>query len=113
MEPVETPLDRAGVVNQFWSAHEEALFPQGTLTLVTDLSHAFFERGRWAGYGPRFLKIGRSVRYRKGDVIAWLEKRQPVSSTTEAAGKVATQFDPARGPRKKARAGPNSRVSKA
>lgn len=28
---------------------------------------------RMTGRGPRFMKIGGSVRYRKADVIAWLE----------------------------------------
>ena len=29
----------------------------------------------WAveGKGPKFMKIGRSVRYRRADVLAWLE----------------------------------------
>lgn len=37
---------------------------------------------RVTGTGPKFLKIGRSVRYRKGDVLDWLESRK-VSSTSE------------------------------
>lgn len=28
---------------------------------------------RGKGYGPRFLKIGHSVRYRRSDIEAWLE----------------------------------------
>jgi hypothetical protein len=38
---------------------------------------------RVTGTGPKFLKIGRSVRYRKGDVLDWLESRT-VNSTSEA-----------------------------
>ena len=30
-------------------------------------------QGPGAGKGPRFLKIGGSVRYRKADVLAWLD----------------------------------------
>ena len=37
---------------------------------------------RMAGTGPAFIKIGRSVRYRWGDVITWLED-QLRSSTSE------------------------------
>lgn len=83
MESVETPLDRASAVNQFWNAHDEALFAQPVLTAVTDLSDAYFERGRWAGFGPRFLKLGRSVRYRKADVLDWMNQRPPLASTSE------------------------------
>jgi predicted DNA-binding transcriptional regulator AlpA len=35
-------------------------------------------------YTPKYLKIGRSVRYRWSDVEAWLESRQR-NSTSEAA----------------------------
>jgi hypothetical protein len=41
------------------------------------------ERNRWAGNGVQFLKIGRTVRYRKADVIAWLAQYQPQKSTSE------------------------------
>lgn len=41
------------------------------------------ERDRWAGGGIPFLKIGRAVKYRKSDVLAWLEQYQPQNSTSE------------------------------
>jgi predicted DNA-binding transcriptional regulator AlpA len=100
---VETPLDRASAVTQFWNAPDEALFPQPVLTAITGLSAAFFERGRWAGFGPRFLKLGRSVRYKKRDVLAWIEKRPAVSSTTEAAEKIGPQFGAPRRAKPKAK----------
>jgi len=40
---------------------------------------------RVRGGGPRFVKVsGRSVRYRRRDLIIWIEERT-VSNTTEAA----------------------------
>lgn len=36
-------------------------------------SPAWAERSRWDGTGPRFIKVGRAVRYRAADVLAWLE----------------------------------------
>jgi hypothetical protein len=71
-EPVETPLDLSSAVSQFWKAHDDALFPQPVLTAITGLLAVYFERGRWAGYGPKFLKLGRLVRYRKADVVDWI-----------------------------------------
>ncbi len=37
------------------------------------LSHGWFERHRWAGTGPRYLKIGRAVRYRAEDLLAYID----------------------------------------
>lgn len=41
------------------------------------------EQWRWNGKGPRFIKMGRSVRYRKTDLDAFIEARL-YGSTTEA-----------------------------
>ena len=41
------------------------------------------EQWRWTGRGPRFVKIGRSCRYRISDLEDFLEARV-FSSTTEA-----------------------------
>jgi predicted DNA-binding transcriptional regulator AlpA len=101
MQPVDTYLDFSSAAKQFWAAPDEALFPQAALVAVTGLSNAHFERCRWQGTGPRFVKLGRLVRYRKSDVVAWIEKRPAVSSTTEAAEKFGPQFGSPRGPRKK------------
>ena len=86
MQPVETSLDLTSAVNQFWAAPDEALFPQTALVAITGMSNAHFERARWEGGGPKFLKLGRLVRYRKADVVAWINRRQPVSSTSEIKG---------------------------
>jgi predicted DNA-binding transcriptional regulator AlpA len=52
---------------------------------VLGVSPAWCERGRWAGYGPKFIKLGRLIRYRKGDVLTWLEQYPVVSSTAETS----------------------------
>lgn len=41
-------------------------------------------RFRANGNGPRYIKIGRAVRYHKGDLENWL-KQQERRSTSEAA----------------------------
>lgn len=74
-------VDVTSIINQFWAAHDEALFPQPALEAITGLSSAYFERGRWAGYGPKFIRLGgRSVRYRKSDVLDWLAQHQSSTS---------------------------------
>ena len=44
------------------------------------------EQNRWKGTGPPFVKIGRSVRYRKADLDAYLDANV-FNSTTEAQNK--------------------------
>lgn len=70
-------------VEEFWAASRDALFPQPVVEAVLGVSAAWCERGRWAGYGPPFVKIGRLVRYRKVDVTAWIDQHRPVKSTAE------------------------------
>jgi predicted DNA-binding transcriptional regulator AlpA len=31
---------------------------------------------RWRGSGPRWVKVGRLVRYRREDVLAWIESNR-------------------------------------
>ncbi len=38
-------------------------------------SVSWFERSRWAGTGPRFIKVGRSVLYLGKDLNAWIESQ--------------------------------------
>jgi Helix-turn-helix domain len=42
------------------------------------------ERWRQTGEGPRFIRLGRQVRYRQSDLDAWLESR--VRSSTSDLG---------------------------
>lgn len=48
------------------------------------LSKPTLERFRISGDGPKFLKLGGAVRYRKVDLDAWLESRV-TGSTSEVA----------------------------
>lgn len=41
------------------------------------LTRRFLEISAWRGDGPPMLRIGkRAVRYRRGDVAAWIESRR-------------------------------------
>jgi predicted DNA-binding transcriptional regulator AlpA len=42
---------------------------------MLNLSVASLRRWRLLNKGPRFLKIGASVRYREADVLSWLQTR--------------------------------------
>jgi len=47
------------------------------------LSERTVERLRCSGLGPKFVRCGRSIRYRVADLEEWIERRV-VGSTTEA-----------------------------
>ncbi len=49
------------------------LFNEFDVARITGLSVASVRRWRLLRQGPKFLKIGASVRYRPEDVAAWLE----------------------------------------
>lgn len=73
------------LVSFFWEAPTTAVFDQKVIALVTARSIHTLQRARWAGFGgPAFIKIGRSVRYRKSDVLVFLDSCKPFHSTTEA-----------------------------
>jgi len=48
------------------------------------LSTRTLERLRVSGFGPKFARCGRSIRYRKIDLEEWIASRV-VGSTSEAA----------------------------
>jgi len=50
---------------------------------VLQIKETTMEQWRWQGRGPRFIKLGRCVRYRKIDIDAFIDARV-FSSTTEA-----------------------------
>ncbi len=47
------------------------------------LSSNTLNRWRYTGDGPRYLKLGRAVRYRQADLDAWLDERVRESTSEE------------------------------
>lgn len=45
-------------------------------------------KGRLTGDSPPFLKLGHLVRYRRGDVRAWVEAQPRATSTSAIGGAV-------------------------
>ena len=54
---------------------------------ILNLEVTTLRRWRWAGCGPRFLKLGASVRYHSDDIDAFIEagRRSSTSDTGNAA----------------------------
>jgi predicted DNA-binding transcriptional regulator AlpA len=58
-----------------------ALMDQTTVAEYLGKSVAWCERSRWDGSGPRFVKIGKAVKYRAADLMAWIEENARTSSS--------------------------------
>lgn len=52
----------------------EALVPQRVYSEIRDCSERTIERERASGTGCPYVKIGRSVRYRRRDIIDFIER---------------------------------------
>lgn len=51
------------------------------------VSPSTLEVWRYRGTGPRFVKIGRSVRYRQSDLAAFIDERARVSQQESAVAR--------------------------
>jgi predicted DNA-binding transcriptional regulator AlpA len=59
------------------------LMNQKELAAYLGKSIAWCERSRWAGDGPKFIKLGRHVRYRISDVLDWINENVHESTSDE------------------------------
>ena len=67
---------------EFWNAPLEALLDRPTTAAGMGYSVPWLELRATAGGGPEYLKIGRRVRYRKRDVLRWLEQHSIRATST-------------------------------
>ena len=63
----------------------DSLLSDYDLAQLTGFSVHTIRRWRLLQQGPRYIKIGSSVRYRPEDVTAWLESR-PTGGNSQAEG---------------------------
>jgi predicted DNA-binding transcriptional regulator AlpA len=81
-----TESDLAAAVeraNAFWASSPESIHDQVAVCAALGKSLSWAERSRWQGGGPRFIRVGRHVRYRKSDVVAWIEQQPAGTSTSQ------------------------------
>lgn len=53
----------------------ESLLAEHDLALMLGVSVATVRRWRLLRQGPKYIKIGASVRYKLADIVAWVESR--------------------------------------
>jgi predicted DNA-binding transcriptional regulator AlpA len=55
---------------------KDALLSTSQLAQWLGVSIQWLEIGRHRGYGPQFIRVtGRIIRYKRSDVLAWLDER--------------------------------------
>jgi predicted DNA-binding transcriptional regulator AlpA len=69
---IDFNTDAVDIDKQFLKTKEAADF--------LNLAETTLEKWRWSGHGPRFVKMGRSVRYSKKDLIFWATSLQSRNS---------------------------------
>jgi predicted DNA-binding transcriptional regulator AlpA len=62
----------------------DKLLTQKEVKEITGLADSTLEQWRLKGKGPKFIKLGRLVRYRLSDIDTYISGLQGFSSTTEA-----------------------------
>jgi len=72
---------RIELAREFDELPATALVDQSQAAAFLNCSEGLLEHHRWAGTGPQYLKTGRLVRYRKTDVLAYLEGKTRTSTT--------------------------------
>jgi predicted DNA-binding transcriptional regulator AlpA len=60
----------------------ERLITEKEASSLTSLSVAWFQRKRWEGGGPPFIKFEHAVRYRESELAAWIDEHGGRKSTT-------------------------------
>jgi predicted DNA-binding transcriptional regulator AlpA len=53
----------------------EKLMTEHEVAQITEMSVATVRRWRLLGQGPKYIKLGTSVRYRREDLAGWLNSR--------------------------------------
>ncbi|MBI4968988.1 MAG: helix-turn-helix domain-containing protein [Rhodospirillales bacterium] len=65
--------------------NRETLLTENEVAYLTRQSPRTLQALRLRGGGPVYLKLGRLIRYRSGDVRAWLESQRRTSTSDPGA----------------------------
>lgn len=76
--------DRDMRLDRFLAASDQQLFPQEDIAIYLSCSTHTLQRLRCVGGGIPYTKVGRSVAYKKSDVLAY-QQRQTVMNTAQLA----------------------------
>lgn len=82
-KPPATPIAHPQLV---FPLPDKPLFTSPDIEKIFDVKKSTVEQWRFRGSGPKFIRLegSRLIRYRRQDVIDFIESQIAVSSTTEA-----------------------------
>lgn len=63
--------------------HDEQLLTRTEVEMIFGLTKRFLELAAVNGGGPLMIKIGRSVRYRAGDIRSWIASKEVASTSSK------------------------------
>ena len=66
----------------------DTIYTQEELCHFLGKSKYWAERARWAGTGPKFVKVGRTPKYTGKNILAWLESCTRTSTSSKSGGQV-------------------------
>ncbi|HMM74884.1 MAG TPA: DNA-binding protein [Gammaproteobacteria bacterium] len=70
---MEQSKSRAEFLREFDSLPDSAVVDEDMAAAVRNKKPSSLQRERWAGTGPRFVRDGRLVGYRKRDLVAYID----------------------------------------
>ena len=77
----ETKVDPIETLRFYREAPPEALLPPGIAGAVLNKTESALAKDRCIGVGPKFVRNGRFVYYRKRDIQAFCESRPALTCT--------------------------------
>ena len=70
--------------SMFWSAPDDSYHTSDTVATTLELSASCLQHWRCVGGGPKFVRRGKIIFYRKVDVLYWLRSFEGPAETTSA-----------------------------
>jgi excisionase family DNA binding protein len=72
---------RAPTGRRFVMAETDEFWSSDYVAALVGLTRNTLEKWRVRGQGPPFVKLGGRVRYRRSDVLAWIEENTKAATT--------------------------------
>lgn len=70
--------NRLSLLADYWLSPDEALFREDVVAARMDVKVTTIQSHRWEKIGVPFVKMGKLVRYRKGDIEAYIAQNNKV-----------------------------------
>jgi len=69
---IESPSSRKEIVERFYASDDRQLFSALEISVILDKRIGTLNEWRSRGKGPEFIKLGRTVRYERSEVLRYL-----------------------------------------